>query len=71
MKTGLIALAGLLLAACGGATDDAPADAKETEDARGGVIGETYVDALEKAEAVEDLARERKEALDEAVDSPE
>ncbi len=71
MRTLWIALAALLLAACGDRADDAPADATETDDARGGVIGETYVDALEKAEAVDDLARERKEALDEAADPAE
>ena len=71
MRTLSLFIAGLLLAACGGAADDAPADAEETDASRGGVIGETYVDALEKAEAVEDLAKDRKEALDEAADSPE
>lgn len=71
MKTLLIALTGLCLVACGNSTDDAPADAPETDAARGGVIGEDYVDALDRAEAVEDLAIERKEAIDEAADPPE
>ena len=71
MKTLLITLAGLAIAACGGPSEEAPADAPETEDTRGGVIGEGYVDSLDKAEAVEDLAIERKAAIDEAADPPD
>lgn len=71
MKTLLIAMTGLVLAACGSASDDGPADAAEADEARGGVIGEAYVDALDEAEAVDDLANERKKAIDEAVDSPD
>ncbi len=71
MKTLVIAMLGLPLAACGGGADDTRDDAADTDDPRGGVIGEGYVDALDKAEAVDDLAKERKEALDEAVDPPE
>ena len=62
--------AALLLAACGGdagKAGDSEADNPET-DSRGGVIGEAYVDSLEKAEAVEDLALEQKERIDEALE---
>ena len=60
----------VLLAACGGdagRAGDSEADNPEA-DARGGVIGEAYVDSLDKAEAVEDLALEQKERIDEALE---
>lgn len=50
---------GLLLAACGGESDG---------QARGGVIGETYVESLAEAEAAEDLVLERKDRLDAALE---
>ncbi len=56
----------LMLAACGGAEPET-----EEETPRGGVIGETYVESLDKAEAVEDLVEERKKELDEALDGAE
>lgn len=59
----------LVVAACGGAGRDA-SEGHDAE-ARGGEIGGAYVDALEDAEAVEDLARERKERLDAATESPD
>ncbi len=60
----------VLLAACGGdagETTDAEAESRDA-DARGGVIGEAYVESLDKAEAVEDLALEQKERIDEALE---
>jgi hypothetical protein len=55
-----------VLAACG----SPPADSggQSEAEASGGVIGEDYVDALDKAETVDDVARERKDRLGEAVD---
>ena len=50
---------GLLLAACGGESDG---------QAPGGLIGETYVESLAEAEAVEDLVLERKDRLDAALE---
>ncbi len=52
---------GVLLAACGNETSD-------EEEARGGVIGEAYVESIEAAEAVEDLALEQKERVDAALE---
>ena len=71
MKMLWVTLTALVLVACGGTADNAEPDAAEEEEARGGVIGEGYVDAMDKAEAVEDLAIERKEAIDDATDTPE
>jgi hypothetical protein len=56
----------LLLAACGG-----PESESEEETPKGGVIGETYVESLGKAEAVEDLVEDRKKELDDALDGAE
>lgn len=56
----LLAL-GLLLAACSSGEDDG-------DEARGGVIGEAYVESLEEAEAVEDLALEQKDRVDAALE---
>ena len=50
---------GSLLAACGGESDG---------QAPGGLIGETYVESLAEAEAVEDLLLERKDRLDAALE---
>ena len=61
MKTIQLLALGLLLAACGGDEDDA-------EEARGGVIGEAYVESLEEAEAVEDLVLEQKDRVDAALE---
>ena len=61
MKTLTLLAIGLLLAACGGEKNDA-------EEARGGVIGEAYVESLEEAEAVEDLALEQKDRVDAALE---
>lgn len=62
MKTLLLLASGLFLAACGAEKDD------DAEEARGGVIGEAYVEALEDAEAVEDLALEQKDRVDAALE---
>lgn len=59
----------LFVAACGGSDSDAP-DSREAE-TPGGAIGAGYVEALEDAEALEALGRERKERLDEALEPPE
>lgn len=56
----LLAL-GVLLAACSSDKDDG-------DDARGGVIGEAYVESLEEAEAVEDLVLEQKDRVDAALE---
>ena len=61
MKTIQLLAFGVLLAACGSESDDA-------EEARGGVIGEAYVESLEEAEAVEDLVLEQKERVDAALE---
>lgn len=50
---------GSLLAACGGESDGP---------APGGLIGETYVESLAEAEAVEDLLLEHKDRLDAALE---
>ena len=50
---------GSLLAACGGESDG---------QAPGGLIGETYVESLAEAEAVEDLLLEHKDRLDAALE---
>jgi len=66
-------VAAALLAACGGdagKATDGDAESQET-DARGGVIGEAYIESLEEAEAVEDLALEQKERIDEALEEAE
>ena len=52
---------GVLLAACSSEKDD-------RDDARGGVIGEAYVESLEEAEAVEDLVLEQKDRVDAALE---
>ena len=52
-------LLGSLLAACGGESDG---------QAPGGLIGETYVESLAEAEAVEDLLLEHKDRLDAALE---
>lgn len=56
----------LVLTACGGAERDAT-EGRDPKP-RGGDIGSEYVDALDDAEAVEDLARERRERLDAAAE---
>ena len=56
----LLAL-GVLLTGCGSAGDD-------EEEARGGVIGEAYVESIEEAEAVEDLVLEQKDRVDAALE---
>ena len=63
-------VAAVLLAACSsdaGKSTDGEAGSRES-DATGGVIGEAYVESLEKAEAVEDLAVEQKQRIDEALE---
>ncbi|MEM8816682.1 MAG: hypothetical protein AAFX56_13170 [Pseudomonadota bacterium] len=60
---GLIAV--LLASACGSAEDTAE------EAGKGGVIGESYVESLEEAEAVEDLVLEQKQRVDEALEEAE
>ena len=65
--------AAVLLAACGGDAgnaSDGKAESRES-DAKGGVIGEAYVESLDKAEAVEDLALEQKQRTDEALEEAE
>jgi len=66
----LTTVATVLLAACGGDADKAADGAAESgeADAKGGVMGEAYVESLDKAKAVEDLALEQKERIDEAVE---
>ena len=61
----VLVLAALVLVACGGP----PTGTENADDAAasGGVIGERYVEALDRAGAVDDLARDRKDRLDEAV----
>ena len=59
----------LFVAGCGGPDSDAP-DSREAEKP-GGAIGAGYVEALEDAEALEELGRERKDRLDEALEPPE
>lgn len=62
----LIALStAFLLTACGGADSD------DEDKPKGGVIGEAYVESLEEAEAVEDLAIERADRLQEEIDKAE
>ena len=64
--TRLIALStALLLAACGSADQD------DEDKPKGGVIGEAYIESLEEAEAVEDLAIERADRLQEEIDKAE
>ncbi len=63
MKTIQLLALGLLLAACGGSGDE-----EDAEEPRGGVIGEAYVESLEEAEAVEDLALEQKDRVDAALE---
>jgi hypothetical protein len=65
MTTGLM----LFVAGCGGPDSDAP-DSGEAE-TPGGVMGAGYVDALEDAEALEELGRDRKDRLDDAIEPPE
>ena len=69
MKYSALAIPWLVLAGCGGSADNREDAAGE--DAGGGPIGEAYVDALDKAEAVDALARERKDQLDEAAEADE
>ena len=57
----MMILGALLLAACG-------TEQSEEEKPKGGVIGEAYVESLEEAEAVEDLAKERADRLQEEID---
>jgi hypothetical protein len=59
----------LLVAGCGGPDSDAT-DTGEAE-TPGGAIGAGYVEALEDAEALDELGRERKDRLDEALEPPE
>ncbi len=66
MKHGVIVLLGLVLAACG--SPEAGSEQADDTEPGGGTIGEGYVDALDRAEAVDALAGERKDRLDEAVD---
>ncbi len=66
MRMLCIVIAGLAVAACGGPQAES-GEARDAE-AHGGVIGEDYVDALDRAGSVDELARERKDRLDEAVD---
>ncbi len=56
----------LLLQACGGTSDS-----NDEETPKGGVIGEAYIESLEEAEAVEDLALERVDRLNEEIDAAE
>ena len=58
-------LAAFLLSACG----DSSRDNEETP--KGGVIGEAYIESLEEAEAVEDLAIERSDRLAEEIEAAE
>lgn len=66
MKSVLIVMASLVLFACGGDDSD-----RSAEKAPANVIDEladTMHSAIDKAEAVEDLLMENKEALDEAIE---
>ncbi len=56
---------GALLAACSGEREG---DTEDEDTARGGVIGEAYVESLEEAEAVEDLVLEQKDRIDAALE---
>jgi hypothetical protein len=61
----VVSLTALGLVACGGP----PTEAEDSgaAEASGGVIGAGYVEALDRAETVDELARERKDRLDDAV----
>lgn len=65
ITTGLM----LFVAGCGGTDSDVP-DSREAE-TPGGAIGAGYVEALDDAEALEELGRARKDRLDEALEPPE
>ena len=67
MRQRLLALAGLVIAACGGPQAD-PGEPPGDNQGDSGVSGDGYVDALDRAEAVDDLARERQDRLEEALD---
>ena len=60
-----IIAAGSLAAAC------TSGDREEEEKPKGGVIGEAYIESLEEAEAVEDLAIERSDRLAEEIEAAE
>ena len=65
MKTLFALIGALLLTACGGETN------RDEETPKGGVIGEAYIESLEEAEAVEDLAIERSDRLAEEIEAAE
>lgn len=66
MKSVLIVMASLVLFACGG--DDSDRSAEKTPANVIDELADTMHSAIDKAEAVEDLLLENKEALDEAIE---
>ncbi len=69
MRYAVLLLSLGIAAACGSPGEKGGSERQREPD--GGPIGEAYIDSLERAEAVDELAKERQKRLDDAIEPPE